>query len=177
MKVWTKKLGGDAKSLFTVDILDDQGAVKVKDIDDFIKAINNSSIRLNAPERFGTGAVRIYAISGERLDPAESLFEGIKLKYNSLRFTEPVAKPELYLFDHDGSIPMLSLTASKVPSATCKAYQGDLRKEGLGIFKNCPICEEDGILCQVGRHPPALAEPASCLLDLDGELLFSTGIL
>lgn len=37
----------------------------------------------------------------------------------------------------------------------CKASKEERREEGLKLWNNCPICEESGFFCDVGRHPIA----------------------
>ena len=89
-------------SKFSVDPLDEYGAGKIKDIDDLRTAIINSPVRLSAPERFGTGAVDVFSENKDYLDPTESLFDGQKLKYDSVSFSEPKAPSDS--FDLDGKL-------------------------------------------------------------------------
>eukprot|EP01032_Pedospumella_encystans_P022886 gene22886-25922_t len=54
-------------------------------------------------------------------------------------------------------------TRSNLPSEYCTATKEDLREDGLKVWDDCPVCDEDGILCKVGKHPitAPVAVPAS----------------
>lgn len=55
----------------------------------------------------------------------------------------------------------MELARKTKPAETCNATKEELLSGGkYKVWDDCPVCKDDGILCQVGCHPTAAEQTA-----------------